>query len=1132
MKITKKHLIVALLMVGLCPYWLSAQDQRTLETKIIDILALTPFRNSEQGDKKLKELTLWGAEAYDQLLSKLKAPKEGGDNKVRYLLGRLADYVSTQPEAIRKPVADSYLSALDKIRDKDVKGYILRALRLFAKEEAVAGVSPYLQDRQLSTDASAVLVAIGDTAAEEQLVSALSKTTDPFVQKQLLNALAFMKSEKVRSNAWEIYRSTSDNELKKMALHAIAEAAHKADAKALLQEANAAQYAPDAIHTVRHVLDYAKNSLDVKVASAVLKKGRKHTGYMLSAMAVYVKADPNKALSILLKYADTPDEKLRNGILEMSMQIKGEEADKEWVTKATKASAALKADIIYMFGRRKATPTSVNHVKSGLLTNDVPIVANSMEAIVKMSKQKNVPNLNSSVSLILSTMKAQQDRHNAAAEKALQASVGKRDLSEIETAIAWATPAQRAIFLRIFAARGMSAFTPTVLTLCEDKDAMVRKEAFRSLKGVAGRNDLVDLFALLQRTADKQEVSAVQQALIRAITKMRDTKTQASAVQQLFRRAKDKTKMLPVLAGVGGSASVTIVKTLFDKGNVEKKNTALSALASWKSSHTFRALFQIMKNEPNYRDKAYRGYVSMVSKAPWKSEQKLLMLRQAEAYAPSIADKNKLIEQLGNLPIFPTLVYLRKFLQDNDINQQAARSIIKIVMPASGQRVGMYGTIAREALTKAMKIITGPETDYWKENIKKYLEKMPPEEGFVSMFNGRDLTGWGGLVGNPVSRSKMSKTALEKEQKKADAEIKKSWKVENGCIVFTGKGNNLCSEKKYGDFEMWVDWLITKDGDSGIYLRGSPQVQIWDTSRHDVGAQVGSGGLYNNSKHPRNPLKLADNAIGEWNTFYIKMIGERVTVYLNGELVVDNVVMENYWDRKIPIFPEEAIELQAHGTDLKFRDIYVRELGKSNFGLSEEEKKQGFVSLFNGRDLENWQGNMQGHFVSEEGTLTFDPQREKPGNLYSQKEYANFVLRFEFKLTEGANNGLAIRSPLEGDAAYQGMELQILDNRAEVYKNLKEYQYHGSVYGVIAAKRGYQKPLGQWNRQEVIVNGFQVKVILNDMVILDGDIKQASQDGTLDEKAHPGLLRPKGHIGFLSHGSFVEFRNIRIKELK
>ena len=196
-------------------------------------------------------------------------------------------------------------------------------------------------------------------------------------------------------------------------------------------------------------------------------------------------------------------------------------------------------------------------------------------------------------------------------------------------------------------------------------------------------------------------------------------------------------------------------------------------------------------------------------------------------------------------------------------------------------------------------------------------------DGFVALFNGKDLTGWKGLVGDPKKRAAMSEDELAREQAKADEAMRAHWKVENGIIVYDGKGTrNLCTAKDYGDFELYVDWKIEKNGDSGIYLRGSPQVQIWDPEQQ----KVGSGGLYNNQKHPSKPTAIADNPIGEWNTFYIKMVGERVTVKLNDQLVVDNVVMENYWDRDKPIYSSEAIELQNHGNSLYFRNIYLKEL--------------------------------------------------------------------------------------------------------------------------------------------------------------------------------------------------------------
>ncbi|HRR34161.1 MAG TPA: DUF1080 domain-containing protein [Kiritimatiellia bacterium] len=213
--------------------------------------------------------------------------------------------------------------------------------------------------------------------------------------------------------------------------------------------------------------------------------------------------------------------------------------------------------------------------------------------------------------------------------------------------------------------------------------------------------------------------------------------------------------------------------------------------------------------------------------------------------------------------------------------------------------------------------------------VVKPADNRPPA-GFTALFNGKDLTNWKGVTraekfDNPLVRQKASPEKRAEMQKMADDEMRKSWHVRDGGVLyFDGKGYSLATAKDYGDFEMWVDWrLLTVRGDSGLYLRGSPQVQIWDAHNQ---WKIGSGGLYNNKKNPSQALTIADRQIGDWNTFYIKMVGDKVTVKLNGTLVVDNVVLENYWDRNQPIFPKEQIELQCHGDPIEFKNIYIREL--------------------------------------------------------------------------------------------------------------------------------------------------------------------------------------------------------------
>jgi hypothetical protein len=250
-------------------------------------------------------------------------------------------------------------------------------------------------------------------------------------------------------------------------------------------------------------------------------------------------------------------------------------------------------------------------------------------------------------------------------------------------------------------------------------------------------------------------------------------------------------------------------------------------------------------------------------------------------------------------------------------------------------------------------------------------------------------------------------------------------------------------------------------------------------------------------------------------------------VYLNGIKVVDDVVMENYWQRDKPIYPNGQIELQSHGSKLYFRNIFIREITNE---LNEQEQKDGFELMFNGEDLTGWQGNTKGYVVRD-GMICVEPELGG-GNLYTDRQYGDFIMRFEFKLTPGANNGLGIRTPLNVNAAYNGMELQILDNTADKYKNLKPYQYHGSIYGVVPAKRGYLKPVGDWNYQEVIAKGNRITVNLNGTTIVDADIKEAGTPKTMDAREHPGLFNKKGYIAFCGHGDKLAFRSLRIKPLK
>lgn len=409
-----------------------------------------------------------------------------------------------------------------------------------------------------------------------------------------------------------------------------------------------------------------------------------------------------------------------------------------------------------------------------------------------------------------------------------------------------------------------------------------------------------------------------------------------------------------------------------------------------------------------------------------------------------------------------------------------------------------------------------------------------PPKGFIALFNGKDLTGWRG--GDTFDHRKwLAMPDAERAAKKAewDADMAKHWSVEAGEFVNDGHGKYATTEKDYGDFELLVEYKTVPKADSGIYLRGVPQVQIWDyteEAKFKIGGDKGSGGLWNNSPGApgKDPLVLADKPFGQWNKFRIVMVGSRVSVWLNEKMVVDHAIMENYYDRKIPVPAMGPIELQTHGGEIRWRNVFIREIPADEANkLLRSHANAGFQSIFNGKDLTGWAGSVDQYEVKD-GSILCKPGHG--GNLFTQDEYGDFVVRLEFKLPPGGNNGLAIRYPGKGNPAFDGMtELQVLDNDADQYKKLDPRQYHGSAYGMAAAQRGYSRPIGQWNYQEVTVKGSTIQVELNGSKILDTDLSTVTE--VMDKTGHPGKTRPSGHFGFAGHNDPVQFRNLEIKKL-
>jgi len=1124
--ITKNILTFFLALFLMSPAF--AQDNRLLQTKVADVLAQFPAQNGDHTAKLMAQILETGAPGIARFCDMVVAPGTGDDTQTRMALESLAQYAGAPNHGNnRKLVESALLAAIEKASDKEVKAFFIRRLQYCGSSESVVVLGKSLNSGDLYAPALAALESIGTKEAGAVILKLITDKKD-LQQLAMVKTIGVLKYQPAETYLIDLTKSAK-GELLKHTFAALANICGKASLTTFEASALTAAYAPDAAETMVSYLHYAKRlaeqgetGLSNQLCSNVMKNCIKDNQLIYRSEALAVPGFGTNDL--FLSEIKSTNKAYRNAVLNnASVQMTSQNVQ-SWISVLKKAPAETKSEILHFLAKRSEPEVLQKAILPALNAKEEMVRLEAIRSLALNQKSKAVP------VLIEQLKKAKNANETAEIEQALKNTASVKECGLLMAQLGKMNDAGKVVLINVLGARRATDSYPMIKQQSLSANTEISAAAFTALQNVSKAENTADLIGTLKQTSDKKAISNLQNALIAIYSG--SEKPDADMVLKEISSEGMTEKLIPVLSSLNDPKALKTVVDLLKSTKPGEREAAFVSISNWKDAKAAPHLFQVLTNADmkQFRANALKSYIRITLESDLPDDQKLLMLEKLMPECSGNQEKRAVIQAAGNVKTFLSLVFVSSYLDDPGLGATAAEVSKYLALPSSGKKNGMSGELVSEVLTKVMGKMSGPDFQYDIIDVKQYLEKMPKEKGYVSIFNGKDLSGWHGLVKNPIARSKMTSEELAKAQTEANTKMLTNWAVKDGCIVFNGDGDNLCTKKLYGDFEMIVDWKISKHGDSGIYLRGSPQVQIWDTSRVDVGAQVGSGGLYNNQKNPSKPLVLADNAIGDWNTFRIKMEGDRVTVFLNGILVVDNVVMENYWDRSIPIFAREAIELQAHGTDLAFRNIYVKELNPDQAYLAPEEEKDGFKLLFNGKNLDNWIGNKV-DYSAEDGLLQINPQEGNHGNLFTEKEYSDFVFRFEFQLTPGANNGIGIHAPLEGDVAYVGKEIQVLDNTADIYKDLQPYQYHGSVYGVIPAKREFLKPVGEWNSEEIWVKGDDIKVTLNGTVIVNGNMKTASKKGTMDHKDHPGLLRHKGYIGFLGHGSPLKFRNIRIKEL-
>ena len=1109
-----KKIFITILLAALMPFAAGAQDarQRTAETIVADALAQLPAQTPKAFDSLMQELAATGADGIRMMAAMLIPAAEGKNAPVEYAINGVVSYVTAAGrEELAREIRAGLTDAVAASTDKPNQAFLLSQLQLCATAAEAPVFVKYAADEYLADYAVRGLISTPGTDGEILALIDASPAPDAL--------LAYAAAEKRLAAAepallkWAADPKTG-TPTKVAVYNALAKCGTAASIAPLAAAAKADGYAftktdaTGAYVALLARLAAAGNSKAVAAAKALRKTGMPQN-VRAAGLGIVLGTDAKKQTPELLAALKDADREYRCAALDFAGDFADDALYAAVVKKMPSLSDAAKTDIVSWLGARHAA-SQANAVIAAISSADEELALAAIRAAGKIGGQE-----------ALDALVAQLGgAHAKEASAALAAFNGKPNAAFV--AALDGTPATQANALKLVAKRRITSAADKVFALLNSPDRAVRTAAYGALAGVTTPADFNRLCGLLNQ-AQEDDVKALQAGLKNALAK-ESSDMQYKMVAGQMAAAPEKARYYPLLAQAASKEAIDALLAADDR------EAAFAALLTVENPAMVDVLYDLARRNPAWTDAALARYTEFMTASADTGVRKYQLYRRALELNPSAKVQNKLLKALAKTPEFPVLVLAVKYL-DNPATAETAALAVKT---AAAKNPDMGGEIVASALKKAQEVYaelakSDADAGYAVDEIKGLLAKLPAE-GFVPASLAPEA--WKAVAGDPDARRAMKPKALAKAQQEADAAAAGTWSAADGVLTGTTGAPTLGSAKEYENFSLIVEWKT--DGEAGLGIRSIPQIALGGRN---------AGALTGNMLH-ENTAPAAANRPGEWNTMEVRVVNDRVTVVLNGITTCNNVILENTCNREIPAYTEGQILLVGGTAPVSFREMYVRELPPTpRFELSPEEAAEGFEVLFDGTSMHKWTGNTT-NYVPLDGTIYVTAQYGGSGNLYTKKEYADFILRFEFQFVqEGVNNGIGIRTPMGVDAAYHGMEIQILDHDAPIYKNLREYQQHGSVYGIIPAKRVKFPSLGTWNVEEIRAVGDRITVTVNGEVILDGDIREACQghnvapDGgkknpyTVDHRNHPGLFNASGHIGLLGHGPGIKFRNIRIKEL-
>ena len=1111
---TKIHTGITICILML--FWACASQQfqnpSEYDLSLDQLINHLPAKDFVDQTLLFKAILEHGQDGLIRISEKLDSENPSIVNQAKWALNGLANYVTEKGnEDQRRNYINGLKESLDLPLHKDSKAFIINQFQIAGDEESVSTLVAYSRDRQLYEPAIAALTVIGGKEAGKALLSALPAVTGD-MKISLLQALGIMRYEPAGKEILSLI-TDSNPETQDMAGFALANMGYyPANAQLRLLAEKDDRFVSSYLRLAERLGEKGdvESCLGICIEIINNEKGNYSDNRIINALRLGIKYDPDRIREYLIKIIFGPDDHMRVAALQMVADDNMSDFVSELVSMMPGKTPDVQEEMIEMLGRGKSKAMLL-FLRESLKSSSSRIRMRSMKILVEKHDMTFLPD-------ILQVMQDSltEDEVNQVGRVLLTDADSLTINYLVENFNNFPIPS-KTMLITILSKREELIYLPLFKESLNAGDPGLCLAGVESL-GRRGDDASVDeLVLFLFNSDDDSEQAAAVRAISSIIKRSASQEKLITLIKGYYENTSDDKKILlfKIFKAIGSTELMNITVREARNSQSQIHEAAIHTLAEWPDPEVLDILIDIGKNDRDERLRiiALRGALQLLKETPIGDQHKISIYKKLINTTTRPEEKRLILAGLSEIKTTSSLELITSVLNDSDVNYEAFLAALKVSSASEGD----IENLSRDEIVSAL---IGAHADgVLKEKLNLYTQNHiitpQPPEGFKALFNGINLDGWKGLVENPVKRTQMSEEELRAAQAEADKIMREHWHVIDGILYFDGKGSHLCTVDEFTDFEMFVDWKIEKDGDTGIYLRGSPQVQIWDPAYNPEG----SGGLYNNQTHPNKPLKKADNPIGDWNTFHIIMRGEQVTVYLNDVLVVDHVLMENYWERDKPIYPIGQIELQSHNTPLYFRKIYIKELEPVNPLFN--------GNLFNGKDLTGWQiiDGSPGSWQVKDSILYTDGHGG--GWISTVAEYADFILNLEFRVSEGGNSGVFLRAPHQGDPAYTGMEIQILDDYSEQYADLQKWQYTGSVYGLQAPFQRTSKKADVWQIMNIVCIGPEVKVSLNDIPVINANLI----DFMHQEKEHPGIKRRTGYIGLQNHGTRIEFRNIFLTEV-